>query len=127
MANKEAQFGILFRHWLKANPTYSQAYELKQTASSSIPFSCLEDHQATYLRAIKSPAGVLIRVQGLSGEPDYVYLRTSPASIVIKFAREFSIIDIDTFLLEKKRSKRKSLTMQRARELSTVTVPLSRK
>lgn len=124
MKNYEAQFGILLRHWLKANPTFSQAYELKQTSSSSILFSCLEEHQALYLQAIKSNKGTLIRVQGTSGEPDYIYLRNSPSSVVIKFPHEFSIIDIDTFLLEKKRSKRKSLTMLRAREISTVTVKL---
>lgn len=121
---READFGILFRHWLKANPTYSQAYELKHTSDTSIPFTALEEHQVIYLQAIKSTKGVLIRVQGGGGEPDYIYLRNSPASVVIKYPREFSIIDIDTFLLEKKRSKRKSLTIQRAREISTITVPL---
>ena len=125
MQNREAKFALLFRHWLKANPTFSQAYELKQTAGSSIPFSALEEHQAIYLQAIKSTKGVLIRIRGESGEPDYVYLRNSPASVVIKFPKEFSIIDIDTFLLERSRSKRKSLTISRARELSTVTVSTS--
>jgi hypothetical protein len=121
----ESKFGVLFRHWLKANPTFSQAYELKQTASDSIPFSALEDHQALYLQAIKSNHGTLIRVQGSGGEPDYVYLRNCPASVVIKYPKEFSIIDIDTFLLERSRSKRKSLIASRARELSTVTVSTS--
>ena len=122
---KEANFGVLFRHWLKANPTFSQAYELKQTAIDSLPFSALEDHQALYLQAIKSKHGTLIRVQGSGGEPDYVYLRSCPASIVVKFPREFSVIDIDTWLLERSRSKRKSLTAERASAISTVTVLLS--
>lgn len=118
----ESKFGVLFRHWLKANPRFSCAFELKQTSGTSIPFSCLEEHQALYLQAIKSNKGTLIRVQGTNGEPDYIYLRNCPASIVIKYPTEFSIIDIDTFLLEKGRSKRKSLTLSRAKELSTVTV-----
>lgn len=119
---READFGIRFRHWLRANPTFSTAFELKQTIGPSIAFSALEDHQAVYLQAIKSDKGVLVRVQGTVGEPDYIYLRNTPASVVIKFPREFSIIDIDTFLFEKKKSSRKSLTMLRAREISTVTV-----
>lgn len=126
LKKREADFGILLRHWLKANPTFSTAYELKQTSGTSIPFSCLEEHQAIYLQAIKSNQGTLIRVQGVSGEPDYIYLRNCPASVVIKFPREFSIIDIDTFLMEKKRSKRKSLTVARAREISTITTPTRR-
>ena len=118
----EAGFGLRFRHWLRANPTFSTAFELKQTTGPSIAFSALEEHQATYLQAIKSDKGVLIRVQGTVGEPDYIYLRNTPASVVIKFPREFSVIDIDTFLMEKKRCGRKSLTMLRARDISIVTV-----
>jgi hypothetical protein len=119
----ESKAAILFRHWVKANPTFSQAYEVKQTSSSSIPFSALEDHQAIYLQAIKGSKGVLVRVQATSGgEPDYIYLRNCPASVVIKYPRGFVVIDIDTFLLEKARSKRKSLLWSRAQEISTVTV-----
>lgn len=122
MQKHEADFGIRFRHWLKANPRHSTAFELKQCKSSSIPFKALEKHQAEYLQAIKSDRGVLVRVQGTNGEPDYIYLRGLPASVVIKFPDAFHIIDIDTWLLEAKKSKRKSLTSSRANEISTVSV-----
>lgn len=125
MKNTEAKFGILFRHYLKANPQITTAFELKQSSTDSISFSALEEHQSIYLQAIKSKKGVLVRVQGVNGEPDYIYLRNSPACVVVKFPSEFSIIDITTWLAEQKRSKRKSLTVQRAREISINTVSLS--
>ena len=123
-AKKEADFGVRFRAWLRANPRYSCAFELKQTSQGSIPFSCLEDHQAAYLEAIKSDKGALVRVQGTSGEPDYIYLRKFPACVVIRFPKAFHIIDVDTFLLEKRRSVRKSLTNGRAGELSILSVKI---
>jgi len=125
MKKREADFGVRFRHWIRANPQYSSAYELKQTSKSSIPFSCLEEHQASYLMAIRrGDKGILTRVQGTNGEPDYIYLRNFPARIVIKFPTKFEIIDIETFLLERNRSKKKSLTAERAGEISIMTVKL---
>lgn len=127
MKSREADFGVIFRHWIRANPQYSSAFELKQTGRDSISFAALEEHQLVYLQAIHSDKGALIRVQGVNGEPDYVYLRNSPAYIVIKFTGEFHMIGIDTFVLERGRSKRKSLTNMRAREISTVSVKLKTK
>lgn len=124
MKNREAEFSVLFRHWLRANPQLSGAYEIKLTRKASIPFSAVEEHQLTYLQAIRNEKGTLIRVQGVNGEPDYVYLRNAPAWVVIKFPTEFHIIGINNFVNEKKASKRKSLTNARAREISTVSVKL---
>lgn len=127
MIKREAAFGLLFRHWLRANPRHSCAFELKQTSGSSIPFSALEEHQADWLQAVKGKKGILVRTPGTNGgEADYIYLRNFPACVVIKFPDAFHIIDIDTFLMEKKRSARKSLTSTRAKELSTITVPCKR-
>lgn len=120
----ENRFSILFRHWLKANPRYSCAFEMKATERNSIPFSVLEEHQADYLKAIRGDKGVLMRVMGGNGEPDYVYMRQFPACVVVKIGREFHIIDIGAWELEEGRSKRKSLTSSRAREISVVSVKL---
>ncbi len=124
MKKREADFSMVFRHWLRANPRFSCAFECKQTSANAIAFDALEEHQADYLRAITGPKGVLIRVQGVNGEPDYVYLRNFPASVVIKFPGVFHIISIDTFLVEKKKSLRKSLTSARAGEISVISVKL---
>lgn len=120
----ESKFGVLFRHWIKANPQYTCAYELKQTAKRSIPFSALEDHQQAYLEAIRGNKGVLVRVMGTAGEPDYIYLRNCPARVVVKMLWGFHLIDIDTWVLEKSKSLRKSLTEARAREIATISVKL---
>lgn len=122
--NREAKFGLLFRHWLKQNPMLSGAFELKQTTTNSISFSCVEDHQLDYLMAIKGPRGVLIRVQGTNGEPDYNYYRNAYAWVVIRYPHAFHIIDVEAFIIEKKRSKRKSLTSGRAKEIAWASVPL---
>ncbi len=121
---READFGVRLRRWLRDNPMFSCAFELKQTQGPSIPFIALEENQRIYLRAIKSPAGELLRVQGVNGEPDYIWLRNFPACVVIRYPHSFHLIDIDTFLLEEKRSTRKSLTAERAQAISTVSVKI---
>lgn len=129
MKKREADFGILFRHWIKSNPRYSCACELKQTEKKSIPFDCLADHQIDYLLAINSDKGVLIRVQGTNGEPDYVYLRNEPAYVFVKYPGEFHGIAISQWIDEKARSykaKRKSLTAARAKEIAIVSVDLTK-
>ena len=128
MKKREADFGVLFRHWIKANPRYSCALELKQTEGNYIPFECLPQHQIDYLLAINSDKGVLVRVQGINGEPDYIYLRNEPAYVFVKYPGEFHGIAISQWVDEKERSykaKRRSLTAARAREIAIVSVDLT--
>jgi hypothetical protein len=127
MIQREAKFGTQLRSWIRANPQRTCVFENKQTTSNSIPFNCITDDQIDYLRAVKSDKGVLVRTLGGNSEPDYIYLRNEPALIVIKYPGEFSMIDVDTWVLERDRSKRKSLTMVRAREISIRTVKLRKK
>ena len=129
MIRREAQFAILFRHWLKANPQISCSYELKDTRDKYFfRFAELKEEQKNYALAINSNKGVLIRVQGGGGEPDYIYLRNSPAYIVIKYPSSFSVIPIQTLLLEESRlvkgKRLKSLTEKRAEEISIITVQI---
>jgi penicillin-binding protein-related factor A (putative recombinase) len=123
---READFSVTVRHWLKANPfKFTCAFEMKQTTTNSIPFDCVEQHQIEYGEAIKnSPKGVLMRVQGSNGEPDYLYLYRDPVYIVIKYPSVFCFISLDAFLAEKTSSKRKSLTADRARDIAIETVDL---
>lgn len=125
MKKKEADFGILFRHWLKANPMETASFELKDTrGKDSFPFDAVEAHQIDYSVAIKGDKGILIRVQGVNGEPDYIYLRSCPAYIVIKYPSFFVLIPIEIFIEEKKISMRKSLTESRAKAIATTLVTL---
>lgn len=121
----EADFGLDFRNkwWNKVNRR-TEPYELKDTrGENSLPFSELSDDQIKIGLAAKSNKGVLIRIMnGTPGSPDYMGLRNSPYWIVIKFPRSAEVIDIETFLLEKNRSKRKSLTWEKAKSISTISI-----
>lgn len=123
MINRESKFATLFRHWLRANPRISGSYELKDSRGKNyIDFKEIDESQLDYGMAIKGPKGVLIRVQGQGGEPDYIYLREAPAYLVINYPGAFYIIDIETFITEKERSKRRSLTKERAEAIAIISV-----
>jgi len=120
----ESKSAILFRHWIKANPQFTGSYEIKDSLGKKyLPFNSVSQAQLDYAMAIHSNKGVFIRVQAVSeGMPDYVYLRNCPAWIVIKYPKSFEIISIDSFILEKSRSKEKSLSWERAKAISTISV-----
>ncbi len=124
---REAKFTVSFQKWLTKNPQWiGGMFELKQ-CNTSLPFSALSLRQEMDLLAGNGDMGVVYKIRDDSRSEklcDIVSFRNSPAWVVIKYDTEFSIISINIFLLERKRSKRKSLTKQRARELSTLTVPL---
>lgn len=126
MKKHEADSSIVFRHWTKANPQWSpsSAIETKDTrGETSMLFSEVKQEQIDYGLAIKSSKGVLLRVVAVApGMPDFVWLRNAPAWIVIKYPRSIEIIDVESFVMERDRSKVKSLTSQRAGEISTISV-----
>jgi hypothetical protein len=130
MSKKEANFTILFRHWLKANPMYSGAFELKQTINA-LPFSDVKDHQIEALMAVKSSKGLLHKISDETRgiKPfDMFYLINADAFVVIKYPSFFVLIDPEDFVLERDiLSKRKSLTGKRAKEIASLTVDLSAK
>ncbi len=121
---REAAFGVQLRHWLEKNKLQSCPIEIKRTTTTNILFSCLPNEQIAWLMAAKSDEGALIRVIGVTGEPDYAWYRNAPARVVVRYSKSFHIIDIEAFLLEKKRSKRRSLTTERARAISIWSVDL---
>ena len=124
MKKKEAKFSIKFRHWLKANierTRISCTFEIKDTrGAKSLRFSELKEEQINWALAIKSKKGVLMRQQGGGGEPDYTYHYNQPAFVVINYPDGFVIIDIEVFVLERDRSKRKSLTWDRACAIAVI-------
>lgn len=128
MKKREADFGLLFRHWLKANPLRTScAFELKQTTEDSLPFSSVKEHQIDALMASWSYNGLLYKAPDDSRgiKPfDYFYLRFAQAYIVIRYPDCFVLIEPMTFLHEKEKSKRKSLTSARAREIAVTCVIL---
>lgn len=127
---KEKDFGTMLRHYITAFPEkfpMSCTFETKDTlGSDSISFSKVEQPQVDHAMAVRwGDKGCLIRVQaGNIGAPDYAFYKNAPAFIVIKYPKMFCFIDIDTFLLEKEKSARKSLTGNRARQISIIVVEL---
>jgi hypothetical protein len=116
---KEADFGLAFRKWIEARRPFSSACELKQTATDSLPFNALADNQVNWLMSLSSDKGALVRVTGMSGEPDYIWCRNMPCHVFIKYPRGFVGITIGNFVQEKNTSSRKSLTWERAKELAS--------
>lgn len=126
---REAKFTMVFRSWLKSQTFFgcSVAFELKQTTTHSIPFTDVQPHQLTALRAAKH-GGFTYKISDESRgtKPfDMFYLYQVPAFIVIRYPKFFCIIDVDKFIEESMRSERKSLVDVRAKEISTTCVELS--
>lgn len=123
--HKEAEAGIKLRHYLDENPYMSCTIELKYAhANNSLPFSEVKPEQIAYALAIRSQRGVLMRTDGVRGMPDYVYLRNEPGYIVVKFKKSFCFIDPETWQLENKRSKRRSLIESRGRLIASKIIEL---
>ena len=125
MRRSEADFSVRLRHYLKANPLpISCPLEVKDTrGKDSFSYAELKEEQINNALASKSNKGNLIRVStGTIGAPDYCYYRGSPAYVVINYPRGFVLLDIETLLLERLKNKRKSLTWERAKEISIRTV-----
>lgn len=128
MKKREADFGLLFRHWVKAQKNMpAAAFELKQTTKDYFSFAELKDHQETALRAVKTCKGLLYKApdDSRSVKPfDYFHLAHACAYVVIRYPKSFHLIDIDVFIYERERSKRKSLTSERAEAISTKSVKI---
>ncbi len=125
MKQHEANFALRFRAWLRANPIgYSATFELKDCSNKkSFAYSELKEAQRNWALAIsEGKKGALMRQLGGSGEADYTYHFQQPAYIVINFKEGFCLITIQDFLTEEKKSERKSLTHDRAREISRYSV-----
>lgn len=121
--HREASFSLKFRQWIMENPQVSCTFEMKDTRGKDyLSFGEVTDQQKVYGLAVRSDRGVLIRVQGLNGEPDYSYHRKDPAFIVIKYPSFFCLIDIEAFVNERDTSKRKSLTSAKARAIAEIIV-----
>lgn len=126
--NDEAKFGLKFRKWIEVNYSHIVSCPLETKDSrgkSDFPFAEVKEPQRHILMKAKSDKGVLIRVQtGTPGAPDYNFYRNSPAFVVIKYPRGFEMIDIENFIREDKKSKKRSLSYARAGEISVLSVKL---
>ena len=110
---QETLASIKFRHWLMAHPMESCTFEIKSTRGKhTFNLRELKENQIIFARAVEGEKGVLIRCQGIGGNADYNYYRKAPAYVVIFYPKNFYVIRI------KDLPKEKSLTEQKAKELS---------
>jgi hypothetical protein len=126
MIKYESSASILFRHYLRANPFHTSSMEMKDSrGTGSIPFAEIKQAQIDYALAIESDKGVLIRTVAVSeGQPDYIYLRKTPSYIVAKYNDCICVIRINAFLKERDTSKRRSMTVERARLIAEKVIDL---
>lgn len=98
--SKEADFGILFRHWVKAYCPLAGGYELKDTRGKDyFVMSEWKESQRFHALASTTSKGNLIRVQaGTIGAPDYVYLKRMDSYVVIKFPDFFAVFNAELLL-----------------------------
>lgn len=122
---REANFGRLFRHWIKANPQKSAAFELKQTTTNRFAYRDIPDHQLTALSVAKH-GELLYKIPDDSRgvKPfDMVYLATADAFVVILYPGFFVLVDVDAFIREQHKGE-KSLSGERAKAIASSVIDL---
>jgi len=120
---KEKDFQSYFNKWLKAVHRQTGLFELKQTKTSSLPYSALALHQEQALLQAKHGTLVFkIPDCGYQNPADCFSLSGVPAFVVVKFPEGSYGIDIDDFIRQRDSSDRKSLTEDEARVIHSFEV-----
>jgi len=120
---KEADFGIRLRHWFEKTKPFPQTIELKQTETNRFLLSNIKDNQLAFAHGVRSSTGRFVRVQGMNGESDYIWLKEFPSFFAIKYPDCVCILSPEIIEQEKKRGK--SITKERAQEVSVKVIKLS--
>lgn len=120
---READFGVRLKNWLKKHPLkVSSSLEIKHSRGKDyLNYHEVAQEQLAYASLVGSDAGVLIRVEGHNGEPDYIFMRKSPAYFVIQYPDFACIIRAAVFKEEKKKGAA-SLTAERAKEIAEIII-----
>jgi hypothetical protein len=133
---KESQIQSLFSK--KVDKSFNCAYELKLVKKTSMPFNAVREEQIISLSAVKH-TGYFQKITDFpysssnvrfaSGKGFDCFTLKGSAYVAICFYKPrkpkiLYLIDIDDFVEEMKVSTRKSLTEERAKEISTSNVIL---
>lgn len=113
-----------FKPWCENVYKKTFSFEVKHTKGKDyLNFNEVQPHQIERLLTTRHGTFYFkIPDMGDKNPLDGVCLTEQPAYVVIKYERFFCLIGIDTFLLEKERSKRRSLTAERACSIATIVV-----
>jgi len=120
---REANKTPFFEKWVRLKKLYGY-FELKQTTTDSLSFSLVPEHQIDSLLALQD-SGLLWKHSDLDMRTkpgDLQFTPPLPAFVVIKYPKEYCVIPVNNFIFERDHSKRKSLTVERAREISTYII-----
>lgn len=125
--NDEADFGIDLKKWVMNSLRFPRTTTLEIKSSrgkDNISFRELKQDQIDFALAAKiSDKGKWCRISvGTTAAPDYIWLYKTYGYIIIDYPKLFCLIDVETLDMEIKRSKRKSLTVDRAKEIATQVV-----
>lgn len=128
MKKREANFQTTFSSYVQKKKIIGN-FELKQTTGNSFPFKNSKSGQDRQINSL-----VTAQQEGYfwkfsdedSREKLFDCSNVPPIDgyIVIKYPKVFCIINIYDFIAEDKRSERRSLTKERAMEISIVNVEL---
>lgn len=113
----------VFKKWaLSYKQTF--AFEIKHTHGKDyLNFKDVKDHQIDHLLQVRNNIFIYkIPDMGEKNPFDGISMHEEPAYVVIKYPKFFCLISINTFLLEKERSKKKSLTSSRATEIAVKVI-----
>lgn len=111
---------IIFRKWLEKKGI-TAVFEIKFSTKDSIAFDAIKEHQIWNLLKVRHQTFVYkIPDMGERSPFDIFSMKEMPAYIVIKYPKGVAIISVDIWCLESSRSKRRSLTFERAKSLSVI-------
>jgi len=123
--NKLAEFdlGDHFRSNFFKRKMPSGDYELKDTrGKKQLNWKEITDEQINSALRTQSEKGNLIRIiNGTTGAPDYRFTKNGQAFFVIRFPNSIEIITVENLLYEKSKGN-KSLSAERAKAISTMTL-----
>lgn len=121
---KEASWTTtVFRKWVEQNGM-TAVFEIKYARKDYLAFSEVAEHQVQSLFKVRHSTFVYkIPDMGEKSPFDLFSMKEMPAYIVIKYPKFFCLISIDHFVMESKKSKRRSLTSKRASEVAWKVIP----
>jgi len=115
---KEAKWQTVWNQYVRQKKIYGY-FELKQTETESIPFTDVKPHQLSGLEASENN-GFCWKLSDADFREkpfDSFFALPAPSYVVIKFPDAFYMIRTFLFIKEMKESNRKSLTVDRAKEI----------
>lgn len=120
---REAAYTPIFEKYLRLKRLVG-AFEIKQTTSDAILFSAVEDHQIEGLQAVQQSGFVYKLSDADSRRKPFDVVATSwmTGYVVIRYPKTTCVITVNNFVHERDHSKRKSLTVERAKEISTYII-----